>query len=97
MAWVIGAGNPKYSFFLAPNAAIRHWWHESFAPNRERAALGFSLTPPLHWVSNRIVSYNHGLEQAGPNGDVYTVDIRCEDVMGTGSYGIYRIGGGTLS
>ncbi len=45
--------------------------------------------------ANRAVSYNNGVEQ---NGSIvlYTVDIRCEDITGTGIGTAFQIGGGGL-
>ncbi len=92
MGWIIGNGNPNWSFTLSPGAAIRHWWN--YGGPWHIAQHGFVLPASIRTHANRIVGYNQAVEQhsfPGWQGIRFTLDVRCEEVTGTGAFGVYRI------
>jgi hypothetical protein len=93
MAFIIGP-SPGVNFMIWPgDAPVRHsfWW----GPLGNGAQLGFAMPPNIAYLGNRVVSSNQAVEN-GDNGIVYTVDVRCEDIVGTGRGTAYQIIAGTL-
>jgi len=54
------------------------------------------MLPNIATAGTRVVSSNQAAEE-GNNGIVYTVDVRCEDIVGTGGGAAYQIIAGTLA
>jgi hypothetical protein len=94
MAFIIGPG-PGQNYTLAAGAAVRFRWGWSDFPAGRGTVLLFAIPAFIRTDANRAVSYNNGVEQ---NGSVvlYSVDIRCEDITGTGIATAFQIGGGGL-
>jgi hypothetical protein len=92
MAIIIGP-SPGTNFTIFPGASVRHsfWW----GPLGNGAQLGFAMPPNIATAGNRVVSSNQAVEEK--DGIVYTVDVRCEDIVGTGRAAAYQIIAGTLA
>jgi hypothetical protein len=94
MSFIIGP-SPGTNFTLSLGAWVRFVWGWPDSPAGRNNVLFFAMPPNIRTHANRVVSYNNGVEQHGPI-VVYTVDIRCEDVTGTGIGTAYQVGGGGL-
>jgi hypothetical protein len=74
---------------IAPGKTVRHgyWWG---GPSKgPQMALACPNTKIETW-SNHVNTVKQGFRN-GNNGCVYTVDVSCEDVFGTGGFGTYEV------
>ncbi len=94
MAWIIGP-SPGTNFTILPGGPpIRHsfWW----GPLGNGPQVGFAMPPNIATAGNRVVSSNQAVEE-GDSGIVYTVDVSCEDTVGTGRGAAYQLIVGSLT
>jgi hypothetical protein len=93
MAWILGP-SPGTNFTISPGATVRHsyWW----GPLGNGPQIAFAMPPNIATLGNRVVSSSQAVEE-GENGIVYTVDVACENVSGTGEPGAYQLIVGTLT
>jgi hypothetical protein len=94
MAFIIGP-SPGTNYTLSVGAATRFRWGWTDSPAGRNIVLFFAIPPNIRTHANRVVSYNNGVDQH-ENIVLYTVDIRCEEVTGTGIGTAFQVGGGGL-
>jgi hypothetical protein len=94
MAFIIGP-SPGGNYTLDAGAAVRFRWGWNDSPAGRGNVLLFAMPASIRTDANRAVSFNSGVEQ---NGSIvlYAVDVRCEDITGTGIGTAFQIGGGGL-
>jgi hypothetical protein len=95
MAFIIGP-SPGTNYSINANQTVRFVWGWPGFPAGRGGVLFFAMPPSIRTHGNRLVSFNHGIEQHGPH-VVYTVDIRCENITGTGTGAGFQVLGGTLA
>jgi hypothetical protein len=94
MSQIFGANNdPLVSFLIAPDTPVRHYWWWDNPSDTPAESHGFAILPSIRTLANRVISYDNAIElnhRDHPAG-MFTVDVRCENVLQSGDFGAYRI------
>lgn len=94
MAFIIGP-SPGTNYTLNAGTAVRFRFGWNDSPAGRNTVLLFAIPASIRTFANRAVSYNSGVDQH-QDPVLYTIDVRCEDVTGTGIAAAFQIGGGGL-